>query len=83
MGLSEWRARIDQVDRELVDLINERLGYALEIGKIKRVEGLEVYDPKREADLLQKLQEYNVGPMRDNEVFDIFSRIIAEARELE
>ena len=56
MGLSEWRARIDQVDRELVDLINERLGYALEIGKIKRVEGLEVYDPKREADLLQKLQ---------------------------
>ena len=83
MGLSEWRARIDQVDRELVDLINERLGYALEIGKIKRVEGLEVYDPKREADLLQKLQEYNVGPMRDNAVSDIFSRIIAEARELE
>ena len=83
MGLSEWRARIDQVDRELVDLINERLGYALEIGKIKRVEGLEVYDPKREADLLQKLQEYNVGPMRDSAVFDIFSRIIAEARELE
>ena len=83
MDLSEWRARIDEVDEELVDLINRRLEYAVEIGRIKREEGLEVRDPQRERDLLQRLREYNQGPLGDSALVDVFTRIIAEARELE
>ncbi|MCY3761027.1 MAG: chorismate mutase [Gemmatimonadetes bacterium] len=83
MDLSEWRARIDEVDEELVDLINRRLEYAVEIGRIKRAEGLEVRDPQRERDLLQRLREYNQGPLGDSALVDIFTRIIAEARDLE
>ena len=83
MDLSEWRARIDEVDEELVDLINKRLEYAVEIGKIKRAEGLEVRDPQRERDLLQRLQQYNQGPLGDRALVDVFTRIIAEARGLE
>ena len=83
MDLSEWRARIDEVDEELVDLINRRLGFAVEIGRIKRAEGLEIRDPQRERDLLQRLREYNQGPLGDSALVDIFTRIIAEARDLE
>ncbi len=83
MDLSEWRARIDEVDEELVDLINRRLEYAVEIGRIKREEGLEVRDPQRERDLLQRLREYNQGPLGDSALVDVFTRLIAEARELE
>ena len=83
MDLSEWRARIDEVDEELVDLINKRLEYAVEIGRIKRAEGLEVRDPQRERDLLQRLQQYNQGPLGDRALVDVFTRIIAEARGLE
>lgn len=83
MDLSEWRARIDELDEELVDLINKRLEYAVEIGRIKRAEGLEVRDPQRERDLLQRLREYNQGPLGDSALVDVFTRIIAEARELE
>ena len=83
MDLSEWRARIDGVDEELVDLINRRLEYALEIGRIKRAEGLEVRDPQRERDLLQRLREYNQGPLGDSALVDVFTRIITEARDLE
>ncbi len=83
MDLSEWRARIDEVDEELVDLINKRLEYAVEIGKIKRAEGLEVRDPQRERDLLQRLREYNQGPLGDRALVDVFTRIIAAARDLE
>ena len=83
MDLSEWRARIDEVDEELVDLINRRLEYAVEIGRIKREKGLEVRDPQRERDLLQRLREYNQGPLGDSALVDIFTRIIAEARDLE
>ena len=83
MDLSEWRARIDEVDEELVDLINRRLQYAVEIGRIKREEGLEVRDPQRERDLLQRLREYNQGPLGDSALVDVFTRIIAAARDLE
>ena len=83
MDLSEWRGRIDEVDQELVDLINRRLEYAVEIGRIKRAEGVEVHDPQRERDLLQKLREYNQGPLGDRALIDVFTRIIAEARDIE
>ena len=83
MDLSEWRGRIDEVDEELVDLINKRLEYAVEIGRIKRAEGLEVRDPQRERDLLQRLRQYNQGPLGDSALVDVFTRIIAEARDLE
>ena len=83
MDLSEWRARIDELDEELVDLINKRLEYAVEIGRIKRAEGLEVRDPQRERDILERLREYNRGLLRDSALVDVFTRLIAEARELE
>ena len=83
MDLSEWRGRIDEVDQELVDLINRRLEYAVEIGRIKRAEGVEVHDPQRERDLLRKLREYNQGPLGDRALIDVFTRIIAEARDIE
>ena len=83
MDLSEWRARIDEVDEELVDLINRRLQYAVEIGRIKRAEGLEIRDPQREQDLLRRLRDYNQGPLGDSALVDVFTRIIAAARDLE
>ena len=83
MDLSDWRGRIDEVDQELVDLINRRLEYAVEIGRIKRAEGLEVRDTQRELDLLQRLREYNQGPLGDSALVEVFTRIIAEARDLE
>lgn len=81
--LDDWRARIDVVDQVLVDLINRRLRYALEIGEIKRREGLAVRDAAREQALLQKLKDYNEGPLEDEALEDVFARIIRQARDLE
>ena len=36
MDISDWRAKIDTVDQILVDLVNRRLEFAIEIGRIKR-----------------------------------------------
>jgi chorismate mutase len=82
-GFGDWRARIDVVDQVLIDLINRRLGYALEIGEIKRKNDLPVRDQAREDALLAKLKEYNNGPLGADALEDIFKRIIQEARDLE
>ena len=83
MDISDWRARIDTVDQILVDLVNRRLEFAIEIGRIKRNSGQQIRDATREKELIDRLQRYNNGPMSDAAISDLFTRIIAEARILE
>jgi chorismate mutase len=83
MDLSDWRARIDTVDQILVDLLNKRMHYVLEIGKIKRAHGRQVRDAEREKAILDGLKAYNNGPLSDAAIADIFNRIMQEARNLE
>ena len=83
MDISDWRARIDTVDQILIDLINRRLEFAIEIGRIKRSTGMQVRDAARERELIERLQRHNNGPMSDAAIEDLFTRIIAEARILE
>jgi chorismate mutase/prephenate dehydratase len=83
MDLSEWRARIDAVDQQLVDLLNQRLQYVLEIGKLKRQHGKPVQDLERERAILNRLTAYNQGPLSTQAIEDLFTRIMQEARRLE
>ena len=83
MELEDWRARIDSVDRKLVDLLNERMECARAIGEIKRAAGREIRDEKRERAILQALKDYNEGPFSDRAIEEVFERIMQEARELE
>ncbi|HWL16209.1 MAG TPA: chorismate mutase, partial [Opitutus sp.] len=39
MDLAAIREKIDQLDRRLVEILNERLTLAAEIGKLKRSQG--------------------------------------------
>lgn len=83
MDIGEWRARIDAVDHILVDLINRRLEYAMQIGRLKRASGKQVRDVARERDIIEALKSHNSGPMSAEAVEEIFRRIMAEARILE
>ena len=74
-----WRARIDTIDQVLVDLINRRLEFAIEIGRIKRDSGKQVRDVGREREVSERVQRHNNGPMSDAAIADLFARIIAEA----
>lgn len=83
MDLTDWRARIDTVDQILVDLINRRLAYAIEIGRLKRAAGQPVRDMAREREIIDSLKRHNRGPLSDAALEELFVRIIAEARILE
>jgi len=65
MNLSDWRRRIDELDKKLVELLNERSRCALEIGKIKQAERLPLYQPDREREVLQNAERHNAGPLTD------------------
>lgn len=82
-GIDELRQRIDEIDERLVELLNARARCALAIGQEKRTVGMEVYQPDREAEVLEHVQSINPGPLDDGAVKRLFERIIDEARRLE
>lgn len=83
MDISDWRKRIDEVDAKLVDLLSDRSGCVMEIGRIKRRRQLAVRDPQREERILGRIVRNNKGPLAGEAVARIFETIIHECIELE
>ena len=81
--LSDWRRRIDDIDRKLVELLNERSRCALEIGKLKQAQNLPLYQPDREREVLENAERTNPGPLSNAAIRRLFERIIDEARSAE
>jgi chorismate mutase len=81
--MEDWRRRIDEIDLQLVELFNERTKCAIEIGHIKKRLGLEIYSPKREAQVIANVTEANAGPLDAEAIRRLFERVIDEARRIE
>ncbi len=83
MTIEDWRRRIDEIDRKLVELLNERSRCALEIGRLKRAAALPLYQPEREREVLEGVERANGGPLPDTAIRRLFERILDEARSIE
>jgi chorismate mutase-like protein len=83
MDIADWRRKIDELDRELVRLLNERARCAAEIGKLKHQNGLPILEPRREQEVLQHALEANAGPLDHEALRRVFRQIVEEMRRLE
>jgi chorismate mutase / prephenate dehydratase len=82
-GLDDFRRRIDECDKALVELINKRLGICLEVGDFKAERGMEVRHPDREMEVIDRAAAHNGGPCPDDAVKKVFRLLIDTAVELE
>ncbi len=82
-AIESLRKRIDELDEQLVRLLSARAACALEIGRAKKTLGLRLYQPTREADVLEHVAAVNSGPLDEGAIRRLFERIIDEARRLE
>ncbi len=79
--LEEFRVLIDDLDRRLVDLLNQRTRVVEDIGRVKRAAQLPIYEPKREDQVFANIsQASGEGPLTKEAVRRIFERIIDEMR---
>ena len=83
MNIDEWRRKIDDIDRQLVHLLNERSRCVVEIGRIKNASGEALYQPDREKQVLDAAARMNPGPLPDAAIRRLFERILDEARSVE
>jgi chorismate mutase len=81
--LEEYRLTIDEVDRRIVALLNERTLVVENIGRVKRAVHLPVYEPKREDQVFANITSANQGPLTTQAVRGIFERIIDASRSIQ
>lgn len=81
--LEEFRVVIDQIDRRMVALLNERTEIVECIGRVKRESQMPIYEPRREDQVFANIAEANHGPITHEAVRRIFERIIDEMRGIQ
>ncbi len=81
--IEDLRSRVDEVDRELIRILNERARVVQEMVAIKAEAGKPLFDPRREEEILQKVAEQNEGPIYDTSMREIFELILHRIRDLE
>jgi chorismate mutase-like protein len=81
--VSDWRAAIDVLDGQLLNLLNMRAKLACELGRVKRENGMEIVDPEREQQVLERVCQRNDGPLDQDAITRIYVSIIEEARRVQ
>ena len=76
MDIADWRKKIDELDRRLVEMLNQRAQAAHEIGKLKRTVGMPIYEPDRDLlriyerimDVMRQIQKEEIAPQAAEEL---------------
>ena len=79
MKLDDIRRKIDKIDRELLVLLQERMGLAIQAKKFKTV----VTDPKREEMVLGRPERMNLALVETSFARQLLGTIIQESKRLQ
>jgi chorismate mutase len=83
MDISDWRTKIDALDLQIVELLNQRAEAARAIGTLKEATDMPVYEPNREQIIFDNVRSHNRGPLPHSELVYIYQRVIAVMRCLQ
>lgn len=75
------RTQIDDIDRQIVVLLNERAMHSLQIRDLKPGAKMGLYDPRREEEILQKIGKHNEGPLYSEHLREIYTTILKVMKE--
>ena len=82
-SIEQIREKIDDIDQQLLDLLNERMELVEIVGKIKKTSNATIYRPEREKAIIQRLSSINSGKLNQQAIEAIFLEIFAVSRNIE
>src|SRR5512132_1826704 len=83
MRIEDLRARIDEIDSGILQLLTRRAELVLEIGRLKAEQHLEFHAPQREEAIYARLTSENPGPFPSSALRPVFREIISACLSLE
>jgi chorismate mutase / prephenate dehydratase len=81
--LALLRVQIDALDAQLLTLLNQRALVAEQVGEVKKQEGTAFFRPDRVAQVIEKMQAANLGPLKGRHVEAIWREIMSACLALE
>jgi chorismate mutase len=81
--LETLRSQIDELDRQIVKLLNERARLGLEAGEAKIRGGQPISDAKREREVLVRVAMANNGPLPQDALLALYRQLIETIKRLE
>ena len=81
--LQDLRNKIDEIDIQVLNLLNQRANHVLEVGRIKEREKSRFLVIEREEAIYKKLLGKNSGPFPSKAIRPVFREIISACRSLE
>ncbi len=80
--LEKFRKKIDEIDTELLDLLNKRGEFVKEIGEYKKKNKMEIYQPNREKEVIERLQK-STTILNHNSIKSIWKEIMGACKVIE
>ncbi|MDF2815247.1 MAG: 3-deoxy-7-phosphoheptulonate synthase, partial [Paenibacillus sp.] len=81
--LDALRGQLDELNRELLELICKRGSITQEIAIVKQTQGIPKYDPVREKQMLDVLTAANTGPFDEATIRHLFKQIFKASLDLQ
>lgn len=81
--LEGYREEVDRIDEQILLLLSRRQELATSIGELKRVLGIDMFNPAREEEVLRRLASNRGKNLTPEAVRHIFSEIISAARSVQ
>jgi len=81
IDLAKSRERIDRIDKQIVDLFEERMKVSGDVAEYKRNTGKKVFDPEREAQKLETLGALASSGFNKRAIQELFSQIMSISRK--
>lgn len=83
LNLPELRIQIDDIDQQLLSLLNRRASVAQAVGEVKKREGTPFFRPDRVAQVIEKIQRSNEGPLKGEHLAAVWREIMSACLALE
>ncbi|XAH25496.1 prephenate dehydratase [Xylophilus sp. GW821-FHT01B05] len=83
LTLADLRVQIDSLDAQLLRLLNDRARVAEQVGELKKREGTPFFRPDRVAQVIEKIQTTNPGPLKSQHVAAVWREIMSACLALE
>ncbi|HWG56419.1 MAG TPA: chorismate mutase [Gaiellaceae bacterium] len=75
--IRDLREQLTELDRRIVDALNERIGLVAELGRVKEELGVAFLDPDREQWLHDHLAAHNRGPLSEEGLRQFYADVLA------
>ncbi|MFC4653177.1 chorismate mutase [Lactococcus nasutitermitis] len=83
MNLNEIRQNIDEVDRQIAELMEARMDLVLQIAEYKKSQNLEILDSSREHLVLEKIAGYVKNPAYTDTIVTNYQDIMKNSRSFQ